>query len=142
MFGLPVLFAPLMALPDAARIALSLALIAPLALFMGMPFPLVLARLKAQAPDFVPWAWGINGCASVASAILATLLTIGLGARAVVLIAAALYLLAAAIVRRSAHGRRLSASDVGTNRRLSNVHKIAYASRRHSSRPTAGIEGG
>ena len=97
-----VLFAPLMALPDAARIALSLALIAPLALFMGMPFPLVLARLRARAPDFVPWAWGINGCASVASAILATLLTIGLGARAVVLIAAALYLMAAAIVRRSA----------------------------------------
>lgn len=102
VFGLPVLFAPLMALPDAARIALSLALIAPLALFMGMPFPLVLARLRVLAPDFVPWAWGINGCASVVSAILATLLTIGLGARAVVLIAAALYLLAAAIVRRSA----------------------------------------
>jgi hypothetical protein len=102
VFGLPILFAPLMALPDAARIALSLVLIAPLALFMGMPFPLVLARLRIRAPDFVPWAWGINGCASVASAILATLLTIGLGARAVVLIAAALYLLAAAIVRRSA----------------------------------------
>ena len=109
MFGLPVLFAPLMALPDAARIALSLALIAPLALFMGMPFPLVLARLRVLAPDFVPWAWGINGCASVASAILATLLTMGLGARAVVLIAAALYLLAAAIVRRSATAGRVSA---------------------------------
>ena len=102
VFGLPVLFARLMALPDAARIALSLALIAPLALFMGMPFPLVLARLRVLAPDFVPWAWGINGCASVANAILATLLTIGLGARAVVLIAAALYLMAAALVRRSA----------------------------------------
>ncbi|MGH6918881.1 MAG: spermidine synthase, partial [Geminicoccaceae bacterium] len=75
VFGLPILFARLMALPDAARIALALALIAPLALFMGMPFPLVLARLKAQALDFVPWAWGINGCASVVSAILATLLT-------------------------------------------------------------------
>jgi SAM-dependent methyltransferase len=102
VFGLPVLFARLMALPDAARIVLSLALIAPLALFMGMPFPLVLARLRERAPDFVPWAWGINGCASVASAILATLLTIGLGARTVVLVAAGLYLLAAAIVRRSA----------------------------------------
>jgi spermidine synthase len=101
VFALPLLFAPLMALPDAARIALSLALIAPLALCMGMPFPLVLARLRARAPDFVPWAWGINGCASVTSAVLATLLTIGLGARAVVLIAAALYLLALAAIRRS-----------------------------------------
>jgi SAM-dependent methyltransferase len=102
VFGLPPLFERLMALPDAAKIVLSLALIAPLALFMGMPFPLVLARLKAQAPDFVPWAWGINGCASVASAILATLLTMTLGAHAVVLIAALLYLLAAAIGRRPA----------------------------------------
>ncbi len=101
VFGLPALFEQLMALPDAARIVLSLVLIAPLALFMGMPFPLVLARLKAQAPDFVPWAWGINGCASVASAILATLLTMALGARAVVLIAALLYLLAAAILSRA-----------------------------------------
>jgi hypothetical protein len=67
-----------------------------------MPFPLVLARLRVRAPDFVPWAWGINGCASVASAVLATLLTIGLGARAVVLIAATLYLLALATIRRSA----------------------------------------
>jgi hypothetical protein len=70
-------------------------------LVMGMPFPLGIARLRERAPALVPWAWGINGCASVASAILATLLTIGLGARAVVLTAAALYLLAAAIVRRS-----------------------------------------
>lgn len=104
VFGLPPVLGRLMALPDVARIALSLVLIAPLALFMGMPFPLVLARLKVRAPDFVPWAWGINGCASVASAIIATLLTIGFGSRAVILVAAVLYLLAAAVVRGSAAG--------------------------------------
>jgi hypothetical protein len=53
-----------------------------------------------RAPDFVPWAWGINGCASVVSAIVATLLTMGFGSRAVVLIAAVLYLLAALVARR------------------------------------------
>jgi L-cystine uptake protein TcyP (sodium:dicarboxylate symporter family) len=42
----------------------------------------------------VPWAWGINGCASVLSAILATLLAMTFGTRTVVLIAAALYLIA------------------------------------------------
>jgi len=68
---------------------------------MGMPFPLVLARVRMRAPDFVPWAWGINGCASVMSAIVATLLTIGFGSRAVVLIAAVLYLLAALVARHS-----------------------------------------
>jgi hypothetical protein len=66
-----------------------------------MPFPLVLARIRANAPDFVPWAWGINGCASVMSAMIATLLTMGFGSRAVVLIAALLYLLAALVAHRS-----------------------------------------
>jgi hypothetical protein len=100
VFGLPTLFRGLMALPDVAKIVLSLVLVAPLAFFMGMPFPLVLARIRMRAPDFVPWAWGINGCASVVSAIVATLLTMGFGSRAVVLIAAVLYLLAALVARR------------------------------------------
>jgi hypothetical protein len=94
MLALPPLFAALIALPDLAKIPISLALIAPLAFFMGMPFPLALARLKASAPHLVPWAWGINGCASVLSAILATLLAMTFGTRIVVFIAAALYLIA------------------------------------------------
>ncbi|HEX6112366.1 MAG TPA: hypothetical protein VFZ10_08665 [Geminicoccaceae bacterium] len=94
ILALPPLFAVLIALPDLAKIALSLALIAPLAFFMGMPFPLALARLRASTPHLVPWAWGINGCASVLSAILATLLAMTFGTRVVVLAAAVLYLLA------------------------------------------------
>jgi len=95
ILALPPVFAALIALPDLAKIALSLALIAPLAFFMGMPFPLALRHLRANAPDLVPWAWAINGCASVLSAILATLLAMTFGTRAVVLTAAALYLAAA-----------------------------------------------
>lgn len=75
----------------AGRVALTLALIAPLAFLMGMPFPLGLARLAAEAPVFIPWAWGINGCASVLSALLAVLLAVHLGFPAVLLIAAGLY---------------------------------------------------
>ena len=85
-----------MGLPDAARILLSVALIAPLAFFMGMPFPLGLARVEAADARLVPWAWGINGCASVTGAVLATLLAIHVGFTAVVLAALALYGLAAA----------------------------------------------
>jgi hypothetical protein len=44
----------------------------------------------------IPWAWGINGCASVIAAVLATLLAIHLGFTAVVLAALLLYGLAAA----------------------------------------------
>ena len=74
-------------------------LIAPLAFFMGLPFPLALVRVAAAQPGLVPWAWGINGCASVLSAILAILLAMSLGFSAVLLIAIGLYLVAAATLR-------------------------------------------
>ena len=93
------LFRWLMPLPDALKIAVSLALIAPLAFFMGMPFPLALARVAATRAALVPWAWGINGCASVLSAVLAMLLAMSLGFNAVVVIAIALYVVAAATLR-------------------------------------------
>jgi hypothetical protein len=81
-------------LPDAMRILISVALIAPLAFCMGMPFPLGLGRLADHAPDLIPWAWAINGCASVISAVLATLLAIHLGFATVIAVALALYALA------------------------------------------------
>jgi SAM-dependent methyltransferase len=100
LLALPTLFGRLMPLPDAAKVGLSLTLIAPLAFLMGMPFPLGLTRVAAWSPDLVPWAWAINGCASVLSAILAALLAAHLGFTAVVAIAAALYLAAPAALRR------------------------------------------
>jgi L-cystine uptake protein TcyP (sodium:dicarboxylate symporter family) len=73
---------------------LTLVLIAPLAFLMGLPFPLGLSRLAAVAPASIPWAWGINGCASVLSALLAALLAVHLGFSAVLMMAAGLYVLA------------------------------------------------
>jgi hypothetical protein len=84
--------------PLPARIALTLGMIAPLAFCMGLPFPLGLSRLAEQAPDLVPWAWGVNGCASVVSAVLATLLAIHLGFAVVILLAVLLYGMASLMV--------------------------------------------
>ncbi|CAN5182577.1 hypothetical protein BH24PSE2_BH24PSE2_09720 [soil metagenome] len=81
--------------PDALRILLAVALIAPLAFCMGQPFPLGLAALAREAPACVPWAWAINGSASVVSAVLATLLAIHVGIAVVAFLALALYGLAA-----------------------------------------------
>ena len=79
------------------RVILTLALIAPLAFLMGLPFPLGLSSLAAAAPASIPWAWGINGCASVLSALLAALLAVHFGYSAVLLMAAGLYALAVLI---------------------------------------------
>jgi hypothetical protein len=92
---LPVLFGRLIGLEDAARVLVSLLAIAPLAFFMGMPFPLGLQALAGSAPGFIPWAWGLNGFASVISAALATLLAIEFGFSVVLVAALGMYALAA-----------------------------------------------
>lgn len=68
--------------------------IAPLAVLMGIPFPSGLAWLEQRWGDLVPWAWAVNGCASVIAAVLAAILTLGYGYRTVLLIGAVAYLLA------------------------------------------------
>ncbi len=98
MAMLPLLFQELIGLADPVKMALSVVLIAPMAFFMGMPFPIGLTRVADSAPDFIPWAWGINGFASVMSASLATLLAIEFGFSVVILLALGLYVTAAAIV--------------------------------------------
>jgi hypothetical protein len=93
---LPAVLPALAAWPDAARIAVSAALILPLGLAMGLPFPLGLTGVAGAAEPLVPWVWGINACASVVGAVLATLLAVHLGFNAVLLTAVALYIAAAA----------------------------------------------
>ena len=93
LLSLGALLDHLAALPDVMRILISASLIAPLAFCMGMPFPLGLARLADYAPALIPWAWAINGCASVISAVLATLLAIHLGFSTVIAAALVLYAL-------------------------------------------------
>lgn len=102
---LPSLFTWLAALPDVAKVAITLILIAPLAFCMGMPFPLGLAHVAGYAPHLLPWAWGVNGCASLISAILATLLAIHLGFTWVILFAVLLYSVAALLELRVTNER-------------------------------------
>jgi len=96
---LPICFEHLVGLDERFRIGISLALIAPLAFFMGMPFPLGLKRVAGQAPGFIPWAWGLNGFASVISAVLATLLAVHFGFTTVLLMALVFYGLSSLLFR-------------------------------------------
>lgn len=83
-------------LPEGLRILAALGLVAPLGIAMGVPFPQGLAQLQSLAPGLVPWAWAINGCASVVSAALATVLAMAWGFTAVVILALGCYLAALA----------------------------------------------
>ncbi len=96
---LPGLFQALIHLPDAAKIIISVVLIAPLATCMGVPFPTGMMRLADTNEAAIPWAWAINGFASVVGAVLATLLAIHLGFAVVILLAVLIYGVACAALR-------------------------------------------
>ncbi|HZH88840.1 MAG TPA: hypothetical protein VFD78_06635 [Chitinophagaceae bacterium] len=81
-------------LPFSLKILFSLLLISPLAFFMGMPFPIGLKQLDGHNNTLIPWAWGINGCFSVISTVLATIIAVEAGFLWVMLLASLAYGLA------------------------------------------------
>lgn len=66
-------------------------LTAPVAFCMGTPFPAGLSYLAKIDNEVVPWAWGINGCVSVISTVLATIVAVEAGFTWVMLVAALSY---------------------------------------------------
>lgn len=94
LFFLKDLTAVLLHQPASVNIMVSIVLTLPLGFFMGMPFPLGLNRTIQTDPALIPWAWGINGFASVISAMLATLIAIHWGFNVLILAAVGLYILA------------------------------------------------
>jgi hypothetical protein len=47
--------------------------------------------MRRVSPELVPWAWAINGCASVVGTVLAVMLAMSHGFRVVTLVALAVY---------------------------------------------------
>jgi len=77
--GMPQLQAWLFDAPLWVRVVVTAALLAPLGLVMGTFFPLGIRVASAIDQDWVPWAWGINGCASVTAGVLAVVLAMSFG---------------------------------------------------------------
>jgi hypothetical protein len=65
------------------RVAASIAALMPLGLLMGVPFARGLLIVERQAPGVTPWAWAINGSASVLAGVLAVMIAVSLGFRVV-----------------------------------------------------------
>jgi hypothetical protein len=86
--------------PATARIAASVAVLAPLAFLMGIPFPTCLQVISDRPRGPVAWAWGVNGAASVLGATVATLVAVHAGFQVVVGAAIASYVLVPPSLRR------------------------------------------
>ncbi len=75
LVGLPPLLRSLLGYPEWARILISIIIIAPLGLMMGIPFPTGLYQLGIHSEDLIPWAWGVNGVFSVLGSVLVILVS-------------------------------------------------------------------
>jgi spermidine synthase len=79
------------------RLFLAVSSLAILSFFLGWLFPSGLRALASRSPTLVPWAWGINGCASVVGAVLGKCLAISMGFTYLMFMACGLYFLAVTV---------------------------------------------
>jgi predicted membrane-bound spermidine synthase len=96
--GLAPIFYALVQLPAPLRILITVLALAPLGLALGMPMPTGLRLLAGRAPELIPWAWGVNGAASVLGSVAAIALAMRWGFDVALLTAACLYVFAALLV--------------------------------------------
>ena len=89
-------------------IVVAIALIAPLGLAMGMPFPGGLRRTGGSLPA-PPFYWGLNGIMSVIGSVTTVFVALIFGFQAAMLMGGACYLLAA-VASRMAFARQLRES--------------------------------
>ncbi len=76
------------------RLAFSVSFIAIPSFFLGWPFPLGFRFIAMKYPNLAPWAWGINGCASVTGAVLGKIIAMSLGFQFLTLTACVVYFFA------------------------------------------------
>jgi MFS family permease len=94
VLALPHVFYGLVHLEAPWRMAVCALVLAPLGLLLGMPMPVGIRLLAEVAPALVPWAWGVNGAASVLGSVGAIALAMLAGFDATLVCGAGLYLVA------------------------------------------------
>ncbi|MFK7741089.1 MAG: hypothetical protein AB8H80_12285 [Planctomycetota bacterium] len=84
------------------RALVAAGMLAPLSLLLGMPFAHGVGLLRKLSPGFVPWAWAVNGSATVVGSVLTVIVSMNFGFSAVLIAAIAIYVLAFAFVDKLA----------------------------------------
>jgi hypothetical protein len=87
----PVLVERLIVLPTAARFLLTVVMLVPIGLLLGMPFAFGVRLLNLYNPHIVPWAWAVNACMTVIGSILTVILSMNFGFNVVLFAAIVTY---------------------------------------------------
>lgn len=97
--GLELMAQHLLTVSGIWRYLIACFLMLPVGLLMGLPFPLGMHYLL-ENPVQRAYAWAVNGCASVLSAIIAAQIALSFGIPAIAASAIAAYLVALAAIRK------------------------------------------
>ena len=100
VFAVPPLLRALIGLPHALRLLIAVAIIAPAAFLMGIPFPAGIRTIAATGGRQIPWAWAANGCASVVGSVCAVLGAMLTSFSVMLLLAGVVYVGALALIAR------------------------------------------
>jgi hypothetical protein len=95
---LPAVLYKYVGLPTPHKALIVIVLLFPLSFWMGIPMPLGIHRLKIRSAAMVPWAWGVNGSASVLGSIATVLIAANFGFNQALLTAATSYALGACLI--------------------------------------------
>ncbi len=98
IFLSPRLVSSCIGLPLPARIAITVGVLAPISLLLGVPFAYGIRLLNRWNPSLIPWAWAVNGCCTVIGSILTVILSMNFGFNAVMLVAILTYQVAFAVL--------------------------------------------
>lgn len=83
-------------LPLAGRVTVAVGAVIPIAVALGMAMPFGLRRFEALYPQALPYAWGVNGVASVLASVLGVVVAMLFGFTVAGIVAAGCYLCALA----------------------------------------------
>jgi SAM-dependent methyltransferase len=94
IIGIDGLFRAFLGYPLFLKCLFVVSLLAPLGVFMGMPFPMGLQKVSDRQSNYIPWVWGVNGVASVIAPVLGSILSVWLGFRVIMIVSLLLYAVA------------------------------------------------
>ena len=61
------------------RFLISLILMIPIGIVLGMPFPSGIRLAERKSKDLIPWLWGINGAGSVLASVISWIIVLNFG---------------------------------------------------------------
>lgn len=95
---LPYIFYNYVSLKLPIKVVMAVIFLSPLALVMGMPMPLGIKLTSLKIGELIPWAWGVNGAASVLGSVTTFILAISFGFNQALIVGLLVYAVGALLI--------------------------------------------